>query len=77
MVVHGKIDSNAEMRLFKEVQKSLQRKIKERYSCIYVCACGEVTWRLDAVDVGGTMELLLGMTGWCYDGVGRVLIWRC
>ena len=35
--------------------------------CMYVCACGEVTWRLDAVDVGGAMELLLGMAGWCYD----------
>ena len=35
--------------------------------CMYVCACGEVTWRLDEVDVGGAMELRLGMAGWCYD----------
>ena len=26
--------------------------------CMYVCACGEVRWRLDAVDGVGTMELL-------------------
>ena len=35
---------------------------------MYVCACGEVTWRMDEVDVGGAMELLLEMAGWCYDG---------
>ena len=29
--------------------------------CLYVCVCVEVTWRLDAVDVGGAMELLLEM----------------
>ena len=37
---------------------------------MYVCAGDEVTWRLDAVDVGGTMELLLGMTGGCWDDGG-------
>ena len=31
--------------------------------CMYVCACGEVRWRLDAVDGGGAMELLLEMAG--------------
>ena len=35
--------------------------------CMYVCACGEVTWRLDAVGWGAAMELLLEMAGWCYD----------
>ena len=64
-VVHGERDLKAKMRWFREVQKSWQRKIKERYLCIYVCACGEVTWRLYAVDVGGAIELLLGMTGGC------------
>ena len=46
---------------------------------MYVCAGGEVTWRMDAVDGGGTMELLLEMAGWCYDVTvgGQVLIWRC
>ena len=33
---------------------------------MYVCAGGEVTWRMDEVDGGGAMELLL-MAGWCYD----------
>ena len=59
--MQGKRDSKEELGWFKEVQKSLQRKIKEIYLCMYACACGEVTWRLDAVDVGGTMELLLEM----------------
>ena len=47
--------------------------------CMYVCACGEVRWRLDALDGGSAMELRLGMAGWCYDVTvgGRVLIWRC
>ena len=35
---------------------------------MYVCAGGEVTWRMDEVDVGSAMELLLEMAGWCYDG---------
>ena len=35
---------------------------------MYVCACGEVTWRMDELDVGGAMELLLEMAEWCYDG---------
>ena len=43
-VVQGERDSKYEMRWLKEVQKSLQRKIKERHLCMYVCACGEVTW---------------------------------
>ena len=43
-VVQGERDSKAEMRWFKEVQKSFHRKINERYLCMYVCACGEVTW---------------------------------
>ena len=34
---------------------------------MYVCAGGEVTWRMDEVDVGSAMELLLEMAGWCYD----------
>ena len=34
---------------------------------MYVCAGGEVTWRMDDVDVGSAMELLLKMVGWCYD----------
>ena len=45
------------------MQKSLQREIKAIYLCMYVCACDEVTCRLDAVDVGGTMKLLLEMAG--------------
>ena len=42
---------------------------------MYVCASGEVTWRMDAMDVGDAMELLLEMAGWCYDVTmgGRVL----
>ena len=56
-------ESEEYMRWFREAQKSLQRKIKERYSCIYVCACGEVAWGLDEVDVWGAMELQLGMAG--------------
>ena len=36
--------------------------------CMHVCACGEVTWRMDEVDVVSAMELLLEMAGWCYDG---------
>ena len=34
---------------------------------MYVCAGGEVTWRMDEVNVGGAMDLRLGMAGWCYD----------
>ena len=34
---------------------------------MYVCAGGEVTWRMDEVDVVSAMELRLGMAGWCYD----------
>ena len=64
-VVHGERDWKEEMRWFNKVQKSLQRKINERYLCMYVCACDEVTWRLDALDVWGTMELLLEMAGVC------------
>ena len=53
-------------------------KRKSQRCVLYVCACGEVTWRLDAVDVGGAMDLRLGMAGWCYDVTmeGRVLIRR-
>ena len=40
-------------------------KIKETYLCMYVCACDEATLKLDAVDVVGTMELLLEMAGGC------------
>ena len=43
---------------------------------VHVCACGEVTWRLMAGDVGGSMELLLEMTGGCWDEGGRVLSLR-
>ena len=35
---------------------------------MYVCACGEVTCRMDEVDGGGAMELLLEMDARCYDG---------
>ena len=54
-------------------------KRKSQRCVMYVCACGEVTWRYDAVDGGSAMELLLEMAGWCYDVTmeGRVLIRRC
>ena len=31
--------------------------------CMYVCACGEVTWRLDEVDVASAIEPRLEMAG--------------
>ena len=44
---------------------------------MYVCACGEVTWRMDVVDVESAMELLLEMAVWCSDVIKGGTIWRC
>ena len=42
-------------------------KRKSQRCVMYVCAGGEVTWRMDEVDVVSAMELRLEMAGWCYD----------
>ena len=40
-------------------------KRKSQRCVMYVCAGGEVTWRMDEVDGGSAMELRLEMAGWC------------
>ena len=52
-------------------------KRKSQRCVMYVCACGEVTWRMDVVDVESAMELLLELAVWCYDVIMGGTIWRC